>query len=752
MAEYQLNLRDYWRVIRRRKGIMIFVTLLFAASTFLLAYLQRPVPIYEASATVKYERTTTMAGILTESVRTSTGDVMATQAAIVKSFPVLERAAKAMALIPKEATPEATRESRVSLQAIAQLQESVTAEREGSTNLIVIKVVAPEPQRAQRLANLMAEAYREDNIASRNRQVREARRFIEDQLRIVGERLQATEEALRRLKEERGFLSLADETSAVVSRLANLEADLERTRLFRDQIGAQIAALRSGRPLRRRPGEPVQAAAPDVTLGRLNTSLLDLQLERENLLISLLPNHPQVQEVEAKIRNLEGELLGELEGRHRTAQGRVATLEAAIRGLRREHANLPELGLQVVRLQRDAKVNEDLYSLLKAKNQEAQIREAEQVVEVTIVRPATEPTEPKNPPQTATKTLMGAVVGLTLGIVLSFVVETLDTSIGTIEDVESFLEVPVLGLIPNIDLAQEAQALADSGASAEDVALLETQKPLIGLIAPKSTVAEAYRALRTNIEFLGLERQLKTLVITSSSLLEGKTTSAINLAITMVQSGKRVLLVEADLRRPGIHRALGIPRSPGLADCIIGNVRWPDAVRTVTDLMLGTLGIEKIIAAPGIDNLHILTSGEPPPNPSEFLSSARMSDLLQGVREEYDYVVLDCAPVLPVTDAVILGGKVDATLLIYRVGTIARSGLRRAKTLLENVQGKVVGVVLTGLRAEVSPDFAEMEYYRYTYGPGAERQVAAGRGGTGGLLGRLAEVAAGLKERWRGRG
>ncbi len=430
----------------------------------------------------------------------------------------------------------------------------------------------------------------------------------------------------------------------------------------------------------------------------------------------------------------------------------MGPLEPALRELRQTQAGLPELDLEAFRLQRDVKINEDLYSSLRAKFQEAQLRESEQIVEVTIVRPATDPTSPKNPPQTATKTLVGAVVGLTLGIVLSFVVETLDTSIGTIEDVESFLEVPVLGLIPNIDLAQEAQALADSGASPEDAALLETQKPLISLVAPKSTVAESYRALRTNIEFLGLERQLKTLVITSSSLLEGKTTSAINLAITMVQSGKRVLLVEADLRRPTIHRVLGIPRSPGLADCIIGNARWPDAVRTVTDLMLGTVGLEKIIAAPGIDNLHILTSGELPPNPSEFLSSARMTDLLREVREEYDYVVLDCAPVLPVTDAVILGGKVDATLLIYRVGTVARSGLRRAKTLLENVQGKVVGVVLTGLRAEVSPDFAEMEYYRYTYGPGVERQIPRSRGGTGGVLGRLAELSGRIKERLTGRG
>jgi uncharacterized protein involved in exopolysaccharide biosynthesis/Mrp family chromosome partitioning ATPase len=752
VAEYQLNLRDYWRVIRRRKGITIIVTALFALFTFFLAQLQRPTPIYEASASVKFERSTTLAGVLTEVVSVSAGDSMATQAAIVKSFPVLERVAKALGLIPARLSPGAVRESERYLQVLSELQQRITTEQQGTTNVIEITATAAQPRQAQQLANLVAEAYREDNIASRNRQVREARRFIEEQLQVVGSRLQASEEALKRLKEQRGFLSLADETTAVVSRLANLETELERARLLRDQLGAQVAALRAGGPAGRRPGEPGLPAAADGTLARLNTSLLDLQLERENLLITLMPNHPQVQEVDAKLQNVQAELLRELEGRVQTARGRVATLEAAIQGLRKAHANLPELALEVVRLQRDVKVNEDLFSLLKAKNQEAQIRESEQVIEVTIIRPATEPTRPKNPPQTATKTLVGTIIGLTLGIVLSFVVETLDTSIGTIEDVESFLEVPVLGLIPNIDVAREAEALAAAGASAEDVGLLETQKSLISFVAPKSTVAESFRALRTNVEFLGLERHLKSLLVTSSSLLEGKTTTALNLAITMAQSGKRVLLLEADLRRPAIHRVLGIPRSPGLSDCIIGNAQWPDAIRTVTDLMLGTVGLEKIITATGIDNLHILTSGEPPPNPSEFLNSARMASLLQGLREEYEYVVIDCAPVLPVTDAVVLAGKVDGTLLIYRVGIVARSGLRRAKSLLENVQGKVIGVVLTGLRAEVSPDFAEMEYYRYTYGPGAERQLPLSRGGTGGLRGRVAEMAGQLTRRLFRRG
>jgi capsular exopolysaccharide synthesis family protein len=198
--------------------------------------------------------------------------------------------------------------------------------------------------------------------------------------------------------------------------------------------------------------------------------------------------------------------------------------------------------------------------------------------------------------------------------------------------------------------------------------------------------------------------------------MEGKTTTAINLAITIAQTGKRTLLVEADLRKPFLHHAFGIERDPGLSDAIVGNKDWRECLRTVTDLMLGPLGIEKLMAMPNIDKLSLLTSGSPPPNPSEFLNSQRMTDLIAIFREEFDFIVFDCPPVLPVTDAAILASKTDGTLIVYRVGKIARSALKRAKVLLENVRGRVLGMVLTGLKAEVSPDYEELEYYRYAYG------------------------------------
>ena len=674
MAQYEINLRDYWRIIRRRKAIVIAVPLAFAAFSALVAELQRPHPVFHAVASVRVEKASSLTGLLLEAITFSSGDNLATQAALIKSFPVMERAVKKLGRLPQDLTTREIRSTPRHLQAVTELQERVQAEQEGNTNIINITATAPEAEQAARTANAVAEAFREENIAARTKQVREARLFIEEQLEEVGGRLRVSEEELKALKERRQFVSLPEETSAALNQL------------------------------------------------------VALQLEREALLVDLLPAHPQVQALETRI-------------------------EGVRRVLQQHQRDLPGTALQVARLQREVKVHEDLYAFLKGKHQEALIREREQVEEVSIVRPATAPAKPSNLPQTAAKTLVGLVVGLTLGLVLAFVVESLDTSIGTIEDVEAYLQVPVLGLIPNIDVAKEIREVGEVDPASIDEGVVERYAFLITLLLPKSTIAEAYRSLRTNLEFLRLEKDLKTIVVTSASLSEGKTTTAINLAISMAQMGRKTLLIEADLRKPYLHHAFGIPKDPGLAEVIIGTYEWTDVLRTATDLMLGKLGLEKVVTAPGIDNLHILTSGNPPPNPAEFLNSQKMADLIRAFRDAYDAVIFDCSPVLPVTDAVILGAKTDGCLIVYRVGKVARSALRRVKTLMENVRIRVLGVVLTGLRSEVSPDFQDLEYYRYAYRdePGrrgeAPRRLAAATEPVKGWLKTLGPILGKLKRR-----
>jgi Mrp family chromosome partitioning ATPase len=377
---------------------------------------------------------------------------------------------------------------------------------------------------------------------------------------------------------------------------------------------------------------------------------------------------------------------------------------------------VPAVELNLQRLQRDAKVNDDLLTLLKTRHQEALIKESEGIEEVSIVRPATEPSAPVGS-EGLNMVLLGGALGLMLGLVLAFVQETLDTSIGTIEDVESYLEVPVLGIVPHIDPRETMQRLVERRpALAEmDPDTLQSHALLITHFDPKSPVAEAYRTLRTNIQFARLERGGKVLVVTSPTLQEGKTTTIVNLALTMAQNGQKTLLVGGNMRRPSIYRFFGIEREPGLSDILVGNAQWRDCIRTVADILMGRFEMEDIMAAPGLDNLHIIEAGPIPANPSELLSTSAMAEFLRAVAADYDIVLIDTPPVLPVTDSAIVAGQADGVLLVYQAGKVGRLVLKRAKSHLESTRAKVWGVVLNDVQTEVS-GYNYTHYYTHYYG------------------------------------
>jgi len=724
MAQYDLNLRDYWRILRKRKWTVGLVTLAFAAMAFAFAQVQQPDPVFQATAVVKYERTATLANLLVESFSFSPGDSLSTQAAVVRSFPVLERAAKSLRLIPADLDPAEVKATPRYIQLLSELRNRVTATPEENTTLINITVPSSDPIEATRVANAIAQAYQEENALLRNQQIREARRFIEAQLAEVGARLRQAEDGSRALKERHGFVSLQEAASSSASRVTALEAEREKLRRAEQETASQLRALQDPQVVAGRIPPRIFTDGEDPAIGKLNGTLLDLAVERDTLLLTLTPRHPQVLDLTARMENVRESLVRELRLKQQSLEARLAEVNRQVQQVRQVQQALPDLERRFGEFQREITVSESLLASLRTKLQEVQIKEKEQVAEVSLVRPAIEPTKPVNQPQTTGKTAVGLLIGLTVGLVLAFVLESLDTSIGTIQDVESYLEVPVLGLIPNIDPARDP-FLAPPEDEEEGSALGKMRAFLVCLLHPRSTVAEAYRSLRTNVEFLALEKKVKVVCLTSASLMEGKTTTAINLAITIAQMGKRTLLVEADLRKPFLHHAFGIPRDPGLTEVIVGNKDWHDCLRSVTDLMLGPLGVERLMAAPNIDKLHLLTSGAPPPNPTEFLNSQRMTELLAAFREEYDVVIFDCPPILPVTDAAILAARTDGVLIVYRVGKIARSALKRAKVLVENVRGTVLGMVLTGLKAEISPDYEELQYYRYAYGHEPERPLPA---------------------------
>ena len=220
--------------------------------------------------------------------------------------------------------------------------------------------------------------------------------------------------------------------------------------------------------------------------------------------------------------------------------------------------------------------------------------------------------------------------------------------------------------------------------------------------------AEAFRALRTNLQFLRLEMKGKLFLITSSFVQEGKTLNVCNLALSMAQAGNKVLLVDADLRKPMVHRVFGLSMEPGITDYVLGNYHWKEVINSISDVMLGNFGIDNILKTPGMDNMNFVTAGTQPPNPTEILSSKRFKEFLSEAGKEYDYIFVDSPPVLPVADATEIAPLMDGIFLIYTVGKIGRGVLKRAKSTLDNVEAKVQGVILNQVKPEAGP-----EYFRY---------------------------------------
>lgn len=289
---------------------------------------------------------------------------------------------------------------------------------------------------------------------------------------------------------------------------------------------------------------------------------------------------------------------------------------------------------------------------------------------------------------------LGLLVGIFLGGGLAFFLEYLDTSIRTIEDVEKYLSWPVLGIIPRFD--QTSQAKTSHSDS----------QPVMSKL-PKSVSAESYRTLRTNIQLTNLDHPPKSLVITSSAPLEGKSTTALNLAVALAQKESKVLLIDADLRKSVIHKLLRLDNSTGLTDAILNHSRLEAAVKRPNN----------------IDNLWVLTSGSTPSNPSELLGSSRMKALMEQVTKEYDYVIFDTPPLISVSDSAILASQADGVLLVISPGKVKREIVRRTKELLERIGTPVLGCVFNGVEPSHSNYYYYYNYYRYYASPEGEEEV-----------------------------
>lgn len=628
MAQYELNLRDYWQIIRKRRQVLIMIFL--SVSIFSVIYANTQSPIYRASASVRWIERRPLGSLLTELVQVDKGDPLATQKMLITSLPVMEKVVMDLGLAGEPNASAADVMSQAE-----ELQGAVSVEVIGDTNILQIMVTYPKPKMAADIANKVAEFYIAENLKEKTKESRSVREFIERQLIEVSVKLRTSEDELARFNE--------------------IEA-------------------------------PSGIAVP------LQNRLAELDSRRQGLLQLYTPLHPDVKALDEQIEETKERL-----------------------------KKLPQKELEFSRLSREVEIDSKLYLDLKGKLEGARIAEAEKTEDVSLVNRAVPPGSPISPNKPLNY-LFGVIIGLMLGLAGAFMTEQVDASIGTIEDVENFIKLPALGIIPFLRVKGEKQGnFMDNFIRKIWPKKLEgdeeqehMRKQLLIYYSSTSPVSEAYKMLRTKIQVEVFKEKIqgKILMITSSGPSEGKSITSANLAIVMAQAGLHTLLIDADMRRSSIHKIFGLKkRDPGLCDVLRGTVKAEEAIRTFTDILMGDLGFDDALKVPGLDSLSILTSGSLPTIPAELLSSDEMTELLKKMRNKFDLILLDTPPVLAVADAVILAPKTDGVIPVYRVGKTARFVLSRAKTQLTDAGAQVKGIILNNISPEIETRYA----YPYQY-------------------------------------
>jgi polysaccharide biosynthesis transport protein len=603
---------------------------------------------------------------------------------------------------------------------------------------------------AYQVPNLIVNRFIERRQEGQQQDARSTVAFLHRQIDTVALQLRASEDSLRSYRERNRITDPQVEASNQISRLMTLQTqrtslDAERAALaaLLAEVDAKAASQSADQP------SPYRQllAFPTLLQSRAATEVLqqlsNVEQQRSELLGRRLPSDPDVQVLTGRVNELQNQLRSVVATYLQSLSNQVATLDAATSRFQRDLASVPEKELEVARLERKPQVLASISSSLQTRLKEAEIAQAARDPSVTLVDPAVRPLHP-NDTHRKTRVLAGLLGGLILGVGIALVKEVRDKAVHTRSDLLSATGLPVLGLIPRITgrsvrLALIADKRLLPASAAPPSQHTDNERPGTWTFLPEATgapeprspvaatparsgdrvqltvsevggaIAEAYGILQTNIVFARSDRPVNVLLVTSPLPGEGKTTSAVNLALTLAQRSLRVLLIDADMRRGVMHTVFETSRDPGLADVLSGRETFARAHGMVT------VGRGQV--------MHYLTAGKADTNPTGLIGSADMVGLLQRLRADYDAIVVDSPPVNLVTDAALLSAHADGVILVARAGVTEPGALNCALEQLRHVGAPVLGMVLNDVDpkrdASYGGSYRYHDYAQYAGSSGA---------------------------------
>jgi capsular exopolysaccharide synthesis family protein len=761
----EIDLLDYWRIILKRKWVIVTVTAVLLAASGVISF--STTPLFEASATILIEDLGS--GMLTiQDLFNSTaglnsdwqGFYFNTQLRILQSRRLAERVAKKLNLAERAEL----KDPRAGRRSLIQMVKSVLSFRwlrgrkteaaapetpaappaDGSaayagivlgglritpiteTRLVSLSFVSPFPRLAADVVNAVAKEYIDFSIESRSEATRQTSDFLAKQISDLRDDLAKKEAALQKYGDQKKIVTLSDKDNSALAEFTQLNA------AYGDAQVAAVNAEINYRQMRNLRVDALPQFINNPTIQVLRTTLVQLQSDYADKSRILGSNNPALIAVKAKmdtaVSQLETEIRKAVDAARsdlEASQNKVASLRNRLDEKRTEISGMNRDSILFKTLDSEITQKRQLVSTLQAKEEETGISarlSGMGTSNIKIVDTALIPEIPVSP-NVRRNLLVALLLGLICGIGLAFIADFLDSSVEGPEDIERLTGLPMLGVVPHFSSNKTKKngtytsvygnLYGDTpGENVSELAKI-SQVELINHLFPKIAIAEDYRMIRSAILFAKDDSASRTLVFTSTSPEDGKSSVVANMAVSFAQLGERVLAIDADLRKPRQHKIFQVGNRGGLSNHLAGRVELKDAIQKTA-----------------IDNLWIIPSGPCPPNPAELLNSRKMRELMGILKNHFQMILIDTSPALVVIDPVIVSSVADGTVLVVRDAKINRHGLLKTIKDLRIAKAVIVGIIINDVKARRVG--RSSSYFRYEYyGDKSVGEAAPDKGGKG---------------------
>jgi len=731
------TLGDYWSILRKRKWTVIACVVVVVTTTALISFAMTP--IYDAVARIS-TASYAPSGILDfkdnqqYADATSNPDLLtATDVNILQSDALALQVIYGLGLNNRPEFAGKKRPSTVSGEAVSKSsdQDLEQEDREDqmisvfhsnlsvapipNTALIEIKYSSPDRRLAAQVANTIADTFIEQNIKTRFNTAMQAADWLSKQLDDLHIKVETSQARLVEYQKQHGIVGIDDKQNLTIEKLDDLGKQLTQAEADRIQKESLYQMTKSGNP------DALASVLQDPVLSNLAQQQAQLRIQYAQMTTQFGPTYPKVTELQNQLREINQDYLQELQkgvlriqNDYYAALKREQMLKAAVQEQTAEANKLNENAIEYRILKQEADSNRQLYDGLLEKLKEASLAAGLNSSNIRVVDKARVPRFPARP-KIRRNLLLALMAGLIFGVAIALVLEVADNTVRTPEQVQ-LLGLPVMAAIPlrgDVGFAKTPVKRL-LGASRTDG---KTTPVLVTALQPHSGISEAYRTLRTSILLSSAGQAPQVVVFTSALPDDGKTITCVNTAVVMAKQGKRVLLIDADLRKAIVHKIFELQPELGLSNVLSGGATWRDAICSTAE-----------------DNLFVLPSGPLPPHPSELLASVGMQNVIREARNAYDHILIDTPPILSVTDAVLLAVRADMVALVVRSGRTTQGAIRSARDLLLDVKAPLRGVVLNAVDIR-SPDYRRYycagSNYRGYYGDQDASELKSGRNGAG---------------------